>query len=640
MGASIDDQGAVPDVEILYNVPLPSGKEYRFVLKRGKKDAGLKFHNEDRYTPEDQRVIRGIQQTLGSKRAIVDIVTSTHVTPEAVEADKERVQFSNGTEEEKQKELAVLEKLLTVMDDPGRITERPVFEAYERIRNARMAKRFEDVPVRINSRNEKSAVSESATRDNTEAGIRRYQQFLQENPTIAAVKSSYVLTPERIPLAVDKSWAMVARIAALERARAEDPLEADRRQARVDNGYTGLPEGVALDLEHIQMDAIYAVNKDGFDQESVGKAVPKNTIALFFRSSPADSEKYIFRYKTFKECKHAMEMPENEHMKLTFEKMSGSQRALFQKMYREAEFVRDYEWPERFTTVESIPEYLKNQDRRYLEIQIFDPTTGKTTRQIDAKPEQIAVTEIQLLRANLERAKQYIAGTKREGQRKKSIQRLEAELTSIRETNEAEVSGLKVEAQKRSAEIGKKIAERKKAKADPAEIAALEKERLQVFDELREISRASQDEVNKRYLEIEKLYHQIIPDEEWATFASRISGQVDQNIIKFIYVVRPDGEVIVQEEIIRGDVVSGRAAHSELAQGQNVYGAGELAFTKTAEGWVLTELNNGSGHYRPDALSTLPYVRSRLIAKGIDVSKTELVDSILRGMPLKDASAF
>jgi hypothetical protein len=96
-----------------------------------------------------------------------------------------------------------------------------------------------------------------------------------------------------------------------------------------------------------------------------------------------------------------------------------------------------------------------------------------------------------------------------------------------------------------------------------------------------------------------------------------------------------DGEIVVGEEIIRGDV-SGRAAHSELAQGRNVYGAGELAFTKSKDGqWTLSEINNGSGHYRPSVL-TLPYVKNLLKSRGIDTSTVELRDTLLRGTPPPD----
>ena len=63
---------------------------------------------------------------------------------------------------------------------------------------------------------------------------------------------------------------------------------------------------------------------------------------------------------------------------------------------------------------------------------------------------------------------------------------------------------------------------------------------------------------------------------------------------------------------MRGETDSGRAAHSELARGRNIFGAGELSFKKDTNGnWHLTEINNGSGHYRPEH-SVLPYAKAKI----------------------------
>ncbi len=67
-GERISEIGHVPNVEIIYNIPLPSGNEYRFVLKRGKVEKGLSFFNEDsNYSEEDRIVIKGIQNSLIDK---------------------------------------------------------------------------------------------------------------------------------------------------------------------------------------------------------------------------------------------------------------------------------------------------------------------------------------------------------------------------------------------------------------------------------------------------------------------------------------------------------------------------------------------------------------------------------------------
>jgi hypothetical protein len=141
------------------------------------------------------------------------------------------------------------------------------------------------------------------------------------------------------------------------------------------------------------------------------------------------------------------------------------------------------------------------------------------------------------------------------------------------------------------------------------------------------------DRIAQHMERLTAVYTEVLGGEkEWDKIAKRISESIDQNIIKFIYAVKSDGEIVVGEEVIRGEV-SGRAAHSELGQGRNVYGAGELAFTRDENGeWALTEINNGSGHYRPSVL-TLPYVRNLLTSRGIDTTRVELRDTLLRGTP-------
>ncbi len=143
--------------------------------------------------------------------------------------------------------------------------------------------------------------------------------------------------------------------------------------------------------------------------------------------------------------------------------------------------------------------------------------------------------------------------------------------------------------------------------------------------------------IKESYETLEELLIPIVGGKvEWGKIAKRVTEDKTQNIIKFIYTVDSTGEVIVDEEKIRGKV-TGRAAHSELASGLNLYGAGELVFSSTVSGWEMSEINNGSGHYRPSAL-TLPYVVRILQSKGFDTSRALVVDSLQRGTQLADAS--
>jgi type VI protein secretion system component Hcp len=55
--------------------------------------------------------------------------------------------------------------------------------------------------------------------------------------------------------------------------------------------------------------------------------------------------------------------------------------------------------------------------------------------------------------------------------------------------------------------------------------------------------------------------------------------------------------------------------------------------------WKLTEINNGSGHYRPSS-ENLQYVKTLMIKKGINTSETTLNDSLMRGLNLKEVGFF
>ncbi len=53
----------IPDLEVIYSLELPSGAEYRFVLKNGKGE-GLRFKNDDSFSEEDLKIIKEIEVIL------------------------------------------------------------------------------------------------------------------------------------------------------------------------------------------------------------------------------------------------------------------------------------------------------------------------------------------------------------------------------------------------------------------------------------------------------------------------------------------------------------------------------------------------------------------------------------------------
>lgn len=112
------------------------------------------------------------------------------------------------------------------------------------------------------------------------------------------------------------------------------------------------------------------------------------------------------------------------------------------------------------------------------------------------------------------------------------------------------------------------------------------------------------------------------------------------NLVKFIYIVTENEEILLQEELFplqkkiiieypsgiqssgissKKEIIvrytqdkanSDRNTHSEIAGGQGVIAAGEMIFQYIEEKWHLVEINNGSGHYRPSADICLPKMQA------------------------------
>ena len=559
-GTNIAEAGRIPDVEIIYTFDLPSGAEHRFVLKRSRKNNGLNFQNEGRSTTpeatlrsikednpdqykdmvgkfgseegvlnklaEDRKVINGIQSAV-LDRSIVDILAS--------------VDIENPPQE-----------LHPHLADPMTIKSADLFDQYETLRKESIYEKLLAKREIINVDNKLSSYSEFATRDYVERSLREYQDYLKQNPEMAKVKKAYILNGEEaIQAVVDKVMNAVEKVRdfELQRMHAEkDPNNLSRKE-RTKMGYSGQPEGVALDIEHITMDTIQEVNKKS----------------------------------------------------------------------------RSYENPEQFNSVEKLKEDLPNEDRRYLEIAIYDPMSGKTERNIDVNETHIKQTSAKILKENIKRAEERV---------QQIVTRFEELNQKTDKTHEDSGEMKSLAGRLRAKEMQARNIETIKAQIETLRSEKVERVKAEK-DNFKKNGLASEynDRIAQNMEELANLYKEVLGGEkEWDKVAKRISERIDQNMIKFIYVVNASAEVIVGEEIIRGKV-SGRAAHSELAQGRNVYGAGELVFTKDVNGqWTLTEINNGSGHYRPSVL-TLPYVKNLLKLKGVDTSRVEIRDTLLRGTP-------
>jgi hypothetical protein len=126
----------------------------------------------------------------------------------------------------------------------------------------------------------------------------------------------------------------------------------------------------------------------------------------------------------------------------------------------------------------------------------------------------------------------------------------------------------------------------------------------------------------------------------WQYFYFLNVHYTNDNVVKLIYVILENDEVIVAPEPLRGDR-SSRPAHSELARGRGIKAGGELIFYYDGLKWNLRVINNGSGHYRPPAHLCLPVARQIILGavnKNIVLNNVQILNSLKPGMTL--ASGF
>ncbi len=658
-GFAIGEESYIPDIEIIYNIELPSGKEFRFPIKRAENGNSLKFENEEVFDDNDQIYVRTLERLCSDSHAIVELVTAIHVN-----------------------EHDASDELKPYLEDPSKITTRELFEEYDRLRKDGLLQIIKEKAesYKINSDNRHSAVEYAQMeplerRKKIEQLVLDYQLFLQQNPQEAAVKRHYVLREEDYELAFNRVDEMLAKISDFEIEREKSPEEAKKRIHRTKNGYLGQPEGIALDAHHVMFDAVYGINKESIESSRTKGILNHSDLDYFFET--VREGRISSRFRTIEDFDHALE---NDLVIMNIYKNIGRKKqGKLRKLIKEAQFVRSYNWPERFLTSETLDEYLDNADRYTLDIYILDPTKKIDPNTGEPRPHKqesttaidVEKTEIGIVTENIKRAEAYIKDTNREQQHKREIKIIKNNIVRLKKEQGERMKDAQSNARQGNKRIGSEIrelsigikklrTEAQKPEIDTARIneikiqiadmqnnlLILQEERSNLFSKVKTISAEYQPQIAELNRELEEVYKKIIPKTEWDTFGIYISKKIEKNEMKTIYFIDSDGEIIIQEEIIRGDV-TGRAAHSELGSGRNGYGMGELKFERLTESgnivrpgedgvWKLVEYNNGSGHYRPDSNTSLPYVLSVLKEKGIDVDIAKPFDAILRGRPIRN----
>ena len=129
-------------------------------------------------------------------------------------------------------------------------------------------------------------------------------------------------------------------------------------------------------------------------------------------------------------------------------------------------------------------------------------------------------------------------------------------------------------------------------------------------------------------------YERVLGTARYRELAILVLEEKTDNIKKFIYVVDAEGHIRLCEESLEPG--SERPAHSQLASGRNVYGAGEIYI----RGMDVVSINNGSGHYRPDANENVRYVQKLLEEAGFKTDEVRFehvkFPSVTIDMPVEE----
>ncbi len=527
-GTNVFNPGAVPDVQIIYNMMLPSGAEYRFTLKKASDPSKELNVENDRssYTADDEAVIKGLDIALEnpSQWEVYKLV-SGHDVVKSTPLSKKFNDVSVNT--------------------PDSIRDPALFAEYNRVLREGLWDRARAIkPENYNLNDNTIFVTKNLGIENDTARLGQivedYQEYLRKDPELSKTKANYILGHPGSP-AYEKNKARVVHvfaknlslIRASELARRAAPEYQELAAQRVAMGWKGPEEGIGLSLDHIMFDSIAETMAEGMlDKKG-----------------------------------------------------------------------RSYENPqERFMNIDAVMAHLeKEQDRVVVQITYYDPQAKAidpkkkkvSTHYKDASEQKLMRLKKDMVRENIKRALAYLDKTYPDDgmKRKMSIERRayesrKDEIDALRE----QLTLAKDTAQETAVEQGS--ARRKLGIRQLPDEHPLMSRQKAVFEHLNK----TEDEL---WAKLEPIFEEGLRRKMFAQVFSR-----RENVMKFIYAVRSDNTVVYDEEA-RGNGTGMRASHSELVGGEFSYGAGELVFKRNEfqKSWIMTEINNGSGHYRPPTQS-------------------------------------
>lgn len=588
-----------PNVEVLYSFILPGGREIVFPIRRAANGATIRPIDPPKdLTAAEAKVVKGIQ------RAIELGVLGEHLANDLLSAE----QLAKSPLAQ---ELGEAIDPSTGRVDPLKLKTLAAYHEYQRLMAERRWEIFSGLADKPNTHRPVDHLLQPMTETEIDREFERLRAHFNNHPMIPT-RRQYTVTDEEATKVRAEFGKRLRAISEFESSRLSSPDTA-ADQARQRLGYRGNRHGYPLDPEHIYQDVVKGVRpppKLSAKQQKAGAgrwaSRSYDMTDQFPTAGQVASEMQGGRFqeeKTVVEVRYPAgakqgdpDMPVTRSIDISGESADPTQRAseieknrrgLVQQTLDE-NFDRFQEMNEAATAPDHLlisARDLATSPQAAALKKALDPKTGRVN------PEKITDPAV---RAEFDRlvvqkrasVPETVRKTLAHRTNRPRIERAYAEYKSLYDAMVAEVR-------------------------DPAN------------KDKQAIRAKHQPGIEAAKIKLLATYREALGQEGYNEYAIRLLEERTDNVRKFIYALDANGEMFLFEEAMEAG--SERPTHSMLAGGRNVYAAGELYIrVRGSEKPQVVVINNGSGHYRPDAVENLDYVKNILAQNGFDVGDTQL----------------
>lgn len=259
-GTSVFERSNIPHVQLIYNMPLPSGAEYRFTFKKSESFAEeLLIENDmSQFTPEDLEIIQGIENALksGNQFQLTEIMTGQGVFSEKGSLTQQFQSFTCPAREEELKNPEYYDNYIAMM-------RRGIWRRAANIK-----------PENYNHTQDTVFSSENAGIEDDYDALKERIEAFQEELRSQGLKINSCSLGDDPESDEYKSLLHQATLAFSENIRRIKSTEEQRRLDEQNNpnitayrknaGWVGLDEGYTLDLYIVMVDSIDNVRNQHF----------------------------------------------------------------------------------------------------------------------------------------------------------------------------------------------------------------------------------------------------------------------------------------------------------------------------------------------------------------------------------------